>query len=100
MRALLLSVALALSAGCLSDDTSTPSRASHDDCVRLREHLIDVQLGGATADPALAAQHREAHRRLFGDSFLSHCSDDVTPDALACGLAAGDAASIQKCGLP
>jgi hypothetical protein len=100
IRAMILVATLAMGASCVDGNSEPESAVTQQDCVRLREHLIDVQLNGAGGDPALASQHREAHRQVLGEAFLQSCMAKVDRDALACGLAAGNAAAIQTCALP
>lgn len=85
--------------GCSSgDDDGVDTRRR---CEQLRDHMIDMRLGGLeTAAPSQkidVAAHRAAMMQALGESFLSSCQTDFKPKQLDCALAAPDLNAITDC---
>ena len=79
--------------GCGGDEREAPRGPDVAACEQLREHVIDVRVGGLHED---REAHRVALRRALGADFLAGCADK--PLALFdCELRATDLDSLRTC---
>lgn len=81
-------------AACGVGDGDGATETPREQCVRLRDHLVDVQLQSVTAD---REQHQAALRAALDVAFVADCVERMDDDARACRLAAHDAAALVAC---
>jgi hypothetical protein len=85
-------VLLGVVAACSS---ASDVEVDREHCTKLREHLVDLRLQGATGVDVQA--HRTAMREALGDRFVDTCQAQLTSDELQCSLRARDLASAVAC---
>lgn len=81
-------------AACGAGDGDGATETPREQCLRLRDHLVDVQLQSVTAD---RDQHQAALRAALDVAFVADCVERMDDEARACRLAASDAASLVAC---
>lgn len=76
--------------------------ASKEQCTKLLDHLVDLELkkAGATADPALKetlAKQKVAVTETKSAEFLTECMDKTAKERVECALNAQDVDAVGKC---
>ncbi len=86
---------------CKSDDDTV----TREDCVEVREHIVDLRLANATSssrDKARTktelAKHKTQLVKQAGEPFLAQCLQAKDAEWLACNLKATKFSSLGKCG--
>jgi|JI10StandDraft_1071094.scaffolds.fasta_scaffold67805_6 hypothetical protein len=87
-----LSVALV---GTMCGCDSAPGGIGRPECLRLREHLVELRTV-ASGDGSLYAS-REALRSSLGDGFLVRCEQSVTRAQWDCAMAARATDQLSTC---
>lgn len=86
-----------LLSGCLGQEST--EQASLRRCERLRDHLVDLQVGQIHVATGV---DREAHRRALtqalGNGFVTSCSEKLSESQVDCALETSDPASAAACG--
>jgi hypothetical protein len=85
-------VILAIAVACSSDEN--PARSRRDQCLRARDHLVELRLGKSADD---REKLRVALRDALGDGFVAACESEADPDRIDCILAAKDQDTAAKC---
>ncbi len=81
-------------AACGAGDGDGATETPRERCLRLRDHLVDVQLQSVTAD---RDQHQAALRAALDVAFVAECVERMDDEARDCRLAAADAAALVAC---
>lgn len=92
-----LALALLVLVGCGSGDDGGLESADESltACERMRDHLIDLRLVGATGVDRTA--HREAMRSALGPDFLDRCKQSMTSRQIDCVVFALDEETAAAC---
>lgn len=77
-----------------ADGTGDRRRLGAGSGLRLRDHLVDVQLQSVTAD---REQHQAALKAALDVAFVGDCVERMDDEARDCRLAAHDAAALVAC---
>ncbi len=81
-------------AACGAGDGDGATETPREQCLRLRDHLVDVQLQSVTAD---REQHQAALKAALDVAFVGDCVERMDDEARDCRLAAHDAAALVAC---
>lgn len=81
-------------AACGAGDGDGATETPRERCLRLKDHLVDVQLQSVTVD---RAQHQAALRAALDVAFVADCVERMDDEARDCRLAASDAAALVAC---
>jgi hypothetical protein len=94
---LVVVVALGCVAGACNEDTeSNQSDPVERECIRVRDHLIEIKFADIS-DRVDRKAHAKAMEFALGADFVTRCSSSLTPARRACVLAAGDSESAAQC---
>lgn len=91
-RVLLFGVLIA--SACSSSESDQVDRKQ---CLRLRDHLVELRLGSVRNQPDVdVAAHRAAMTSALGDRFVDSCMQ-LTSAEVKCSLAATDVQAAVAC---
>jgi len=95
MRPLALAFLVVLGCSGGEDDGLESVDESVTACERMRDHLVDLRLVGASGVDRAA--HREAMRSALGAEFVERCQHSMTPRQIDCVVFALDNEAATAC---
>jgi hypothetical protein len=95
MRPIALVLCVLIGCGNGDDGGLESADESPTACERMRDHVIDLRLAGATGVDRAA--HREALRSALGADFLDRCEQSMTSRQIDCVVFALDEETAAAC---